>query len=34
VVAVARRLAVLLLTLWKNDVPYEPLRNAARTAAA
>jgi transposase len=33
VVAVARRLAVLLLTLWKRDVAYEPLHNAGRSAA-
>lgn len=32
-VAVARRLAVLLLTLWRRDQPYEPLKNAARTTA-
>jgi len=29
VVAVARKLAVLMLTLWKNEVLYEPLREAA-----
>jgi transposase len=33
VVAVARRLAVLLLSLWKTDRAYQPLRNAARDAA-
>lgn len=32
-VAVARRLSVLLLTLWKRDAAYEPLRNAERAAA-
>ena len=25
-VAVARKLAILLLALWKNNTPYEPLR--------
>jgi len=29
VVAVARKLAVLLLALWKNDSDYEPLRKQA-----
>lgn len=29
VVATARKLAVVMLTLWQRDVPYEPLRKAA-----
>ncbi len=33
VVAVARRLSVLLLALWKNDAPYEPLRSCAPATA-
>ena len=34
VVAVARRLAVLLLALWKNGEVYEPLRQARAAEAA
>lgn len=34
VVAVARKLAVLLLTLWKSGKPYEPLMNSRNLAAA
>lgn len=34
VVAVARKLAVLLHRLWVSGEPYEPLRNALRTPAA
>lgn len=33
-VAVTRRLAVLLLALWKSKAAYEPLRNAGREATA
>lgn len=33
VVAVARRLSVLLLALWKSDASYEPLRSPTPTAA-
>jgi transposase len=33
VVAVARKLAVLMLTLWQNQSAYEPLRNTERKAA-
>lgn len=33
VVAVARKLAVLLFALWTKDVPYEPLRQASREDA-
>lgn len=33
VVAVARKLAVLLLTLWKSGAKYEPLRQAERATA-
>ena len=32
VVAVARKLSVLLLTLWYNEDIYEPLRNESRAA--
>ena len=34
VIAVARRLAVLLLALWKTGEVYEPLRNAMAREAA
>ena len=34
VVAVARRLAVLLLALWKTGEHYEPLRHATAREAA
>jgi transposase len=34
VVAVARKLAVLLLSLWKSGEEYEPLRNSERAKAA
>ena len=34
VVAVARRLSVLLLALWKSGEFYEPLRHAAAREAA
>jgi transposase len=34
VIAVARKLAVLLLTLWKNGEVYEPLRQERRCAAS
>ena len=34
IVAVARRLAVLLLALWKTGEVYEPLRQAAARSAA
>ena len=33
IVAVARKLAVLMVTLWQKQSEYEPLRNAARLAA-
>lgn len=32
VVAIARKLSVLLLTLWKGDLTYEPLRNDSQAA--
>ena len=32
-IAVARRLAVLMLTLWDNQAEYEPLRIAVRMEA-
>jgi transposase len=32
-VAVARKLSVLVLALWRNDAEYEPLRQASRLAA-
>ncbi len=32
VVAIARKLSVLMLTLWKRDLNYEPLRKGDVTA--
>lgn len=34
VIAVARKLAVLMLVIWKSGKPYEPLMNQSRTEAA
>ena len=34
IVAVARRLAVLMHRLWVDDTPYEPLRQAERAQRA
>ena len=33
ITAVARKLAVLLLSLWKSGATYEPLRNATEATA-
>jgi hypothetical protein len=33
VVAIARKLSVLMLTLWKDKLTYEPLRQPAAAAA-